>query len=228
MTLIVLRIFLLYFFTLLSLKAMGKRQVGELQPIELVVILIISEMASLAMQSNDIPLTNSLIPIAILTVIQIILSLINLKNEKLRALICGRPSVIIKEGFVNENEMRKLRMNINDLLEQLRSQGYFDVSVIDYAVMETNGKLSVLPKMQNRPVETGDMNLALPKEIPGSLLILDGHINQNALKDMNKDRIWLEDVLKKHNITNSKNIFIAGLDLKGKFFYQYKNKDQRS
>lgn len=229
MALLVFRIVLIYFFTLLALKAMGKRQVGELQPIELVVILVISEMAAVAMQGNDIPLTNSLIPIAILTVLQIILSMINLKSEKLRALICGKPSVIISGGIINESEMRKLRMNINDLLEQLRSQGYFDVSSIDYALMETNGKLSVLPKMKNRKVETGDLDLALPDEVPGHILILDGRINYKTLQEINKDQVWLLDTLKKHNINNSKSIFIAGLDVNNKFFYQYKSrKDQRS
>ena len=222
MILLIFRVFLLYFFTLFALKAMGKRQVGELQPIELVVILIISEMASLSMQSNDIPLTNSVVPIAILTVLQIILSLLNLKSEKMRAFICGRPSVIIKDGIINESEMRKLRMNINDLLEQLRSSGYFDVSAIEYALMETNGNLSVLPKINNRPVETGDLELPLAKEIPASILILDGHVNQRALNNIHKDEEWLFETLKKHNINHNTAVFIAGLDAKEKFFYQLK------
>lgn len=224
MTILIIRTVFLYFVILFALKALGKRQVGELQPIELVVILIISEMGSLYMQSNNIPLMNSIILIAVLTVLQIIITLLNLKSEKCRDIICGHPSILIQKGLVQESELRTLRMNLNDLLEQLRSQGYFNLADIDYALMETNGEISILPKQEKQPLTPGDMNLQMGYEGPANMVVLDGHINKKALENIAKDKEWLLRLLKKFNIEDPGQLFIAGIDGKGEFYYQYKEK----
>ncbi len=224
MTILIIRTIFLYFVILFALKALGKRQVGELQPIELIVILVISEMGCLYMQSNNIPLLNSILLIGVLTVIQISLTVLNLKNEKCRDFICGRPSVLMEKGKILEGELRKQRMNLNDLLEQLRSQGYFDISHVDYALMETNGEISILAKQEKQPLTQGDMNLQFAYEGPANMVILDGRINKRALKTLKKNENWLFDILKTHKIKSPCQLFIGGINGKGEFYYQYKEK----
>ncbi len=223
MNLVIIRTIILYFLTLAALKAMGKRQVGELQPSELVIVLIISEMASVAMENNSVPILNSIIPIIVLAVLQIILSLLDMKSEKLRDWINGHPSIVIKNGEVSEKELKKLRMNLNDLEEQLRSQGYFNINEIEYCLMETNGKLSVMPQTPHRPLTVSDLKLDLPNEKAPCLLILDGHVNHKAMLSVSKNDRWLEKTLREHHIDHPNQVFLAGLDSNGNFFLQRKD-----
>ena len=220
MSLIMLRSVLLYFITLLAMRAMGKRQLGQLQPFEFVIILIISEMASLAMQSNTVPILTSVVPIAILTLLQISLSLLNLKSQTLRIIVCGKPTLLMSNGVLQREQMRKLRLNLNDLLELTRAQGYFDISALHTIVMETGGQLSVFPCTGNRPVEVDDLGLDLPQELPGELYVFDGKISQAALKNNGKNAAWLEKQLKKAKIGDVAELLYAGTDSAGQFFYQ--------
>jgi len=229
MSILLIRTVILYFLTLAAIKVMGKRQLGELQPFELVVILIISDMASLGMQSNTTPLVNSIIPIVAICLLQVSLSLLNLKSEKARSIICGKPAIIIKNGVIDQQEMRKQRINLNDLTEQCRAQGYFDISTVDTAILETNGQLSIAPKTCSRPLQVKDINKKLPEELLSELIILDGHVNNNALRNFGYDEGWLEMQLQNNNIKNPTEIFIAGIGENGEFFYQLKQtKDKRS
>ena len=217
-----LRAILLYIYVFIVLKALGKRQVGQLQPIELVIVIIISELASLYMQNDNIPILNSLIPIIVLTVLQIIVTLINLKSEKCRDFICGKPSILIQQGVVQEKELRRQRMTINDLTEQLRGQGYFNIEEVDYCYMETDGNISVLLKSNKRPPTTEELHLKPPAESPTTLLILDGRITQCALQSIEKTELWLKQKLQQYNIENPKQVFLAGLGSDGQFFFQFK------
>lgn len=228
MSILLIRTVILYFLTLAAVKVMGKRQLGELQPFELVVILIISDMASLGMQSNTTPLINSIIPIVAICLLQVSLSLLNLKSEQARYFICGKPAVIIKNGVIDQNEMRLQRINLNDLTEQCRPQGYFDLSTIETAILETNGKLSIAPKTASRPLQVKDINDQLPEELLSELVILDGHINNKALANYGYDERWLEKQLEKNGINKPSEVFIAGISEDGNFFYQRKQKDKRS
>ncbi len=229
MSILLIRTVILYFLTLAAVKVMGKRQLGELQPFELVVILIISDMASLGMQSNTTPLVNSIIPIVAICMLQVSLSLLNLKSEKARYVICGKPAIIIKNGVIDQQEMRQQRINLNDLTEQCRAQGYFDLSTIETAILETNGQLSIAPKTGSRPLQVKDINKELPEEILSELIILDGHINQKALHNYDYDESWLEKQLENNNIKSPTEVFIAGIGENGEFFYQRKQtKGKRS
>ncbi|MGI6362032.1 MAG: DUF421 domain-containing protein [Bacillota bacterium] len=210
------------------MKIMGKRQIGQLQPFELVVVLIFSELASSAMDNTASPILNSIIPIIVIAIIQVALAIINLKNEKLRDYICGKPSIVISQGKIMEEEMRNLRMNINDLQEQLRSKGFFDISEIEFAIMETNGQISVMSKTPKRPVQVADLDLKIKQEQPAMILVLDGKINYDALKSMNKDQNWLMAKLKAQGNKNIQDIFIASIN-DGTLFIQTKeNKTQSS
>lgn len=222
MTLLFIRTFLLYFLVLLALKLMGKRQLGQLQPAELVVVLVISEMASLAMQSNTTPLAYSLIPIAVITLLQLLVSLANLKSEGLRLLICGRPTVLVARGRFCAQEMARLRLNLSDLQELCRNQGYFDLSAIDYAIMETNGRLSILPRTKKRPLQVEDMLADPPDEQLSRLLVKDGRVNRRELRDSGYDESWLSRQLQQRGIDRPALAFVAGLDERGRFFAQKK------
>lgn len=222
MAILFIRTVILYFITLFAIKVMGKRELGQLHPFELVVLLIVSEMASLSMQNNTMPMVYSVIPILTITLLQIFLSLINLHSDKLRALLCGRPSMLIKEGRLCEKELLRQRVNINDLQEMARSQGYFDLSGIDYALLETNGSLSILPRTSRRPLETGDIMPRIPAESFPCLLILDGHIDKAALQAAGRDKMWLEQQLRINGQLRPGQIFIAGLNNQGQFFFQQK------
>ncbi|MDD2569305.1 MAG: DUF421 domain-containing protein [Clostridia bacterium] len=225
MLLLVIRTIILYIITMIAMKAMGKRQLGQLQPFELVVILVISDLATLSMQNSGVPIVNSIIPIATITVLQISIAIINLKSEKARRFVCGTPSVILKNGEILEGEMRKLRMNVNDLLEQMRAKGFFDISEIEYAVMETNGQLSIMPRAEKRPLQPDDLNLDLDYERPAITLILDGKVNEKHLQEAGLDLNWLKKALAKHNIKNTDKVFFASIDAKGHLFCQLKAKD---
>ena len=228
MLLLIIRTAILYAVTMLSMRLMGKRQIGQLQPFELVVVLIISEMATIGVQSNGLPLLNSLLPIIIITILQIAISVLNLKSERLRLIICGRPVFIIRGGEILEDEMRRLRLNINDLLEQLRSQGFFDVAEVEYAIMETNGQLSIMPRADKRPLQPADINLNVPLDAPAVSLIIDGHIQHHHLQTTGHDLHWLEKKLRKYSIPAATDVFFLSVDAGGHIFCQLKSRTDDS
>lgn len=157
MALSFLRTALLYIIVVLGLRIMGKRQIGEMQPSELVVAIMISDLAAIPMQDTGISLFSGIIPILTLIVMEILLSQISLKSKKFRRLVTGKPSVIIHNGKLLREEMQKIRFNMDDLKEQLRIQGYTKVSDINFAILETNGQLSIIPKPKSKPATIKDV-----------------------------------------------------------------------
>jgi uncharacterized membrane protein YcaP (DUF421 family) len=152
MILVIIRTLILYTATVVFLRIMGKRQIGQLQPYELVVIIMISELAAVPMQNTGVPLINGLVPIFVLFASEVTLSFISLKSERARGIICGKPSILIQNSRIMEEEMRKIRYNINDLLEQLRAKDVTNIADVEYAILETSGQLSVVLKSDK---ETG-------------------------------------------------------------------------
>lgn len=222
MLLIAIRTLVLYIVTMLAMKAMGKRQIGQLQPFEFVGIIVISEMAAISIQSNTVPVLSSIIPIAFLAIFQISIALINLKSEKARGIICGVPTVVVKNGEILEGQMRSLRMNVNDLLEQMRAKGFFDLAEVEYAVMETNGQLSIMPRADKRPLQPADLQLKLDNETPALTLILDGIVNQKSLRELGYNEQWLAKRLARHKIDSPSQVFYASIDCQGNLFCQLK------
>ena len=145
MFIVIIRTIVLYLLIIVGIRLLGKRQVGELEPSELVLALIIADLASVPMQDNGIPLSAGVIPIVTLLAVATILSLLTVRFLRFRALLCGKPSIVVENGVVQESELRKNRVTIDELLEELRGQGYADFKSVKFAVLETNGKLSVLP-----------------------------------------------------------------------------------
>lgn len=221
MAILFLRCIILYLLTLVAVKVMGKRQVAQLQPFDLVVILIISDMASLCMQNKTNPVLYSIVPILTLTLLQVLFSLFCLKSERFRHIVCGRPTPLIEKGEVKEGNLRWLRISINDLQELCRSAGYFDFSGIEYAVLETNGSFSILPRTEKRPLQVEDL-LAddLPEESMPYFFVLDGRINPRTLQKAGFDERWLKKQLAEKGFSEAKDVFVAGIDETGVFFAQ--------
>ncbi|MBP8818916.1 MAG: DUF421 domain-containing protein [Syntrophomonadaceae bacterium] len=226
MLLVIIRTLILYAATVLLLRVMGKRQIGQLQPYELVVIIMISELAAIPMQNTGIPLLSGLIPIFILVAAQVTLSYISLKSERARGVICGTPSIVIENSRIVEDELRRLRLNLNDLLEQLRLKNVPDISDVEYAILETSGQLSVILKSEKRPVEPQDLKISPEYEGLPITLIIDGQVIKENLKKVDLDMIWLQKELSKYGIKNVKDVFFASLDAHKQLYYQLKSSAQ--
>lgn len=219
---IVARTLILYGVVVIVMRLMGKRQIGELQPFELVVAIMISELAAIPMQDTGIPLLYGIIPILTILMAQIILSFISLKSVKAREIICGQPCILIENGKINEKNLKNEMYTINDLLEQLRIKNFPNISDVEFAIMETNGQLSIIPKSSKRPVISEDLNVATKYEGLPLELIIDGNILTKNLNKINLDEIWLKNELEKFNISNIKNVLFACIDTSGNLYYQEK------
>jgi len=204
------------------MRMMGKKQIGELEPFELVIALMISELATFPMQDIRIPIVHAIIPIVTLLFLQVATSLVELKSEKARKIFTGTPSILIKNGKIDIAELRYQRFNINDLLEELRLKGYFNLSDIQYAILETSGELSILPRTGQSNATKDDLKLKIAQESLPIPLIMDGNINYKNLELLSKDEIWLNRKLKENNIESAKDVFLGIIDSKNKFFYQLK------
>lgn len=222
MLVVFFRTLIMYTLVVVVMRIMGKRQIGELQPFELVVAIMISELAALPMSDTEIPLFDGIIPILTLLLAQVTLAYWTLKSEKARTIVCGRPSILIERGRIVESELRRLRININDLLEQLRVKNYSNISDVDYAILETNGQLSVIPKGKNRPVLTQDLGInPTDPGLPLSLVI-DGVVITHNLKQYNLSEQELLDALAGQGVTSLKDLLLVSLDNSGTLYWQLK------
>ncbi|HZJ85397.1 MAG TPA: DUF421 domain-containing protein [Syntrophomonadaceae bacterium] len=224
MLIIITRTAILFAVTVILLRLMGKRQIGQLQPYELVVIIMISELAAIPMQETGIPLVSGLIPIFIIFAFQVVLSYISLKNLRARGVICGKPSILIEKSVIMEEEMRKLRYNLNDLLEQLRAKDVTDIGDVEYAILETSGDLSIILKSHKRPVQPADLNIDTPYEGLATSLVMDGRIIHENLQNLNLTENYLINKLQIQGAENFKDVFYASLDGRGDIFFQMKSK----
>lgn len=215
-----IRTLILYIVVVAVMRIMGKRQIGELQPFELVIAIMLSELAAVPMQDTGIPLIHGLIPILTLMFLEIFLSYVTLKSRRLRKLVCGTASILIQKGQIIEEELRSQRFNLDDLMEELRLSGYLNISDIEYAILENSGKLSIIPKSSNSPVTRKDLNLSQNEEKLPVALVLDGQLDSYNLKYIGQDKKWLLSKLNEYNINKIEDVFIAMLDSSGKFFVQ--------
>ena len=220
MLIIVIRTLILYIAVIFSLRVMGKRQIGELQPSELVVAIMISDLATVPMASVDIPLLSGVVPVLTLIIAEVITSYMSLKSGRLRRFITGEPSVVIYGGKINESELERLRFNVNDLLEELRIAGCCDISEVDTAIIETSGKLSVIPRKESMPPTAGDMHIKCGGNGLPCAVITDGKLNESELRRSGKTAQWLAAELKKRGAKSEKDVFIASINPSGDLFLQ--------
>ncbi len=208
------RTIILYILVVIALRLMGKAELSELQPFELVIIILIAELASIPMEDNQIPLINGVISIFTLVFLQMIISLINLKSEKARAIICGKPSVLIEKGQIVEKELKSLRINVNDLIEQLRIEDYPNIEDVEFAILETNGELSVIPKASKRSLIASDLNISSEESNLPTSIIIDGKINHTNLKKASIDFNWLYKELRIREINSIDEVLYATINNK--------------
>ncbi|NLD47492.1 MAG: DUF421 domain-containing protein [Clostridiaceae bacterium] len=227
MLVIFARTLILYILVVIVMRIMGKRQIGQLQPFELAVAIMISELAAVPMQNTGIPLINGIVPILTLLIAQIAISFFSLKSTSARGIICGRPSILIENGVIKEDQLKKEMYTMNDLLEQLRITNTPNIADVEFAILETNGQLSVIPKSQKRAVNAQDLNI--PTEYDGIPLdlIIDGKINYDNLKKSKLDELWLQNELNKLGAGEIKNILFASLDSQGNLYWQQKDLKRR-
>ena len=216
------RTLILYLIVIAALRIMGKRQLGELQPSELVVAIMISDLAAIPIEDSEKSIWMGMIPIVTLVAAEILLSVLELKNETFRTIITGRPSIVIKNGKLQTDVLKKLRISLDDVLEQLRLNGYSQITEVDTAMLETNGQISVIPVEKDRPLTVEDMNLNLPQTHLPHTLIADGKVRKSGLIAAKMSLDKFEKLLKKHKIESPKEVFYMNITDDGKVFLQKK------
>ena len=208
-----LRTVILYLLIIAGIRLMGKRQVGELEPSELVLALIIADLAAVPMQDFGIPLLTGIIPILTLLCITMALSVLTMKNVKFRAIVCGRPSIIVEHGTLHQREMQKNRFTVDELMEELRMKGITDLSTVKYAILETNGRLSVLPYANQLPVTAEQMN------VTPEVVINDGRVIERNLHTRGLDRNWLDKQLAQHKLKQPSDVFLLTVDEQNRVYF---------
>ncbi|AZT90157.1 DUF421 domain-containing protein [Caldicellulosiruptor changbaiensis] len=216
------RTLILYVLVVLVMRLMGKRQMGELQPFELVITIMISELAAVPMQNTGVPLLNGIVPILTLLFLQTLITFGTLKSDMMKKLVCGSPTILIAKGRVLEDALRKTRYSLNDLMEQLRIKGYFNIHDIEYAILETDGDISVIPKSQKRPVTPADLGIQTKYEGLPISVVVDGKVKKDVLKYANLSEQEVLVELKKRGIDTPEEVFFACIDPEGNWFVQKK------
>ncbi|HCW53036.1 MAG TPA: DUF421 domain-containing protein [Clostridium sp.] len=231
MFVVLIRTAILYLLVVITMRLMGKRQVAELQPYELVIAIMISDLASLPMQDQRLPLFLGIIPILTLLFLKTLLNFISLKFQCTRKFIDGEPCILICKGKINYTMLKEQQIDLDELFEQLRLANCFNLDEIQYAILENNGQLSILSVDYNSNYlknSSCDNTSKQPEVQLPKILIADGKINKHSLNSMNKSEDWIMSTLKNHNITDPKQVLIALYDTKGQFKYQLFDEYERS
>lgn len=228
MLIILFRVLIVYITILLFMRLMGKRQLGEMQPFELVITLIIADIVTLPMTQTSMPMLYSLIPLTALVILQYIVSVISRKSIRMRKIINGKPVVIVSPKGIEYDALKELNMNFDDLMQGLRSCGYYKVEDVQYAIVETNGTISVIPKSENAPVCNQDMNIKLPPvSLPLNIVAVGKIITEN-FKLAQIDKQFLQKIFDKVGVKSEKDILILTLDTNGKVYVQpFKSEGQQ-
>ena len=215
------RSILIYIFVLIVMRLMGKREIGQLQPFEFVISIMIADLASIPMTDTGIPITNGIVSILGLLVMHLIISIINIKSIKAREIICGKPRILIYRGKIDENALKKERFTINELQERLRGNNVVNLGDVEYAILETNGQVTVIQKPEKRNTIPEDFNIIPEYEGIPYDLVVDGKIMDKNLKAIGKDKEWLKKQVQKFKITPEEALVVT-LDGKGQIFCQKK------
>lgn len=215
-----LRVLLVYILLLIAMRIMGKREIGQLSNLDFVVAIVVAELATLPITDHHLTLVECVLPMLIITVLQVSVSLLCLKSNRFRRLLYGRPNVLIAGGNMQMREMRKARYNIDDLLSQLRQKDVFDVAMVDYAVLETSGDLTVTLKQGHCPVTRNDLHLEQEIQFCGMPLTLidDGEVNWRGLAEQGISEQWLTDQLRRRDVKSVKDVFYASLSHNGQVY----------
>ena len=219
------RAIILYLIVLIVMRLMGKREIGQLQPFELAISIMIADLASIPMTEIGIPIFNGITPILGLLVMHLIISVVNLKSLKAREIICGKPNILIYRGKINEKALKKERFTINELQERLRGNNVVNLGDVEYAILETSGEVTVIQKPEKRNTIPEDFNITPDYEGIPYDLVIDGKIMNQNLKIIGKNYEWLKKEVKKFNI-NPEEALVVTIDGKGQIFCQKKEEKE--
>lgn len=218
-----IRVIILYILVLLIMRLMGKREIGQMQPFELVIAMMIADLASIPMADVGVPLFNGVIPIIALLLLQLLISILNLKSIKLRKIMCGVPSILIYRGKIDEKVLKKEKFTINELQERLRENNVFNIGDVEYAILETSGQVTVIQKPNKRNLIPEDLEINPEYEGIPYDLVIDGVIMYDNLKAIGKDYNWLKKQTEKFKIKPEEALVIT-FDGKEQIFCQAKEK----
>jgi len=214
-----LRSILVYAFLILTMRILGKRQMGQLQPYEFALTILLAEIIADPLASVSTPLLHGLLPVAAVIVAQGIISLLCLKSDRFRSLISGRPTVVVRRGIIDRRALSDLCLNLSELLEGLRSAGFLDIADVGTAIVEANGTISAFAASQKRPPTAGELNLNPGYEGLPLLLVMDGRIQRRNLSQSGRDEGWLRRLLKEQKLAPEQ-LYLASLDTKGRLLVQ--------
>lgn len=221
MLLILIRTLVLYGIILIVMRLMGKREIGQMQPFEFTIAIMISDLATMPMEDSGIPISNGIIPILGLLLAHLMISFLNMKSIKSREILCGKPSILIYRGKIDEASLLKERFTINELQERLRDKDVTNIADVEYAILETSGQVNVILKPEKQNVTIEDMNLT--KEYQGISydLVIDGVVMQDNLNKINKNYKWLEKEVRKFGY-KPEDALIVTIDANDNIFFQEK------
>ena len=217
------RAIFLYIVVLIVMRLMGKREIGQMQPFELAISIMIADLAATPMAETGLPISNGIIPILGLLVMHLTISTLNIKSTKAREIICGKPSILIYRGKIDEKVLRKERFTINELEERLRDNNIFNIGDVDYAILETSGQVTVIPKPEKRSLTPKDLNITPNYEGISYDLVVDGKVMYKNLKKIGKNYIWLTKQTEKFGIKPEEALIVT-IDGNNQFFCQVLNK----
>lgn len=222
------RVLIIYVTVLVFLRLMGKRQIGEMQPYEVVITLIIADLATLPMSDTNIPLLNGILPLAILVLLHYLITFLTRKSVKIRRLMSGQPAIVISPKGIEYQTLKDLNMNMDDLLEMIRQCNYYSFDQVLYAIIETNGKMSVIPTSACAPATAEDVGKNNPPASLPHVVISDGKLIKEELKAVSLDSKKLNKIIKYLNINSIKDIIIFSIDDAGKIYYQLKSENAKT
>ncbi len=222
LVIVIIRTMIVFLCIIGAMRLMGKRQLGELELSELVVAVLISNIAAHPLQDIGIPLMNGLLPIAILLSCEILISWLSLKSDVLRRLLFGKPSILIDHGQIRQKEMKKNRFSLDELTEALRKKGITDLSSVQLAILETDGTLNVLPYTSQSPVTPAQLHLAAEERGMPVTLISDGKAEAANLQILGKDQVWLKEKLKEFGMEAPNQVYLMTIDALGGVYLQRK------
>lgn len=219
-----IRSIIIYIIVLIVMRLMGKREIGQMQPFELAISIMIADLASIPMTDIGIPISNGIIPILGLLVMHLVISVLNIKSSKIRKFICGKPTVLINKGRIDENQMRKERFTLNELEEKLRSNNVMNIGDVEFAILETSGDISVIQKPNKRTTTPEDFNIMPDYEGMTYNLVIDGKILNENLKIIDKNYDWLKKQTQKFQMIPEEALIVT-INEKGNIYCQKKEKD---
>ncbi len=222
---IIFRSILIYFIVLLVYRLMGKRQIGQMQPFELVLTLIIADLATIPMAEVSVPVLHGIVPLLTLVVVHFMLTLITMTSQSVSKLISGKPTIVINPKGIDYKAMKKLSLTTDDIFAALRECGYFNISQIQYAIMETNGKLSVMPKADFSPPTNKELNLSADESFLPIILVSEGKILKENIVLAGYDNQQVEDLIKQQGGDKLKNVLILTVDKMGQGYLQMIEKE---